>query len=161
MGIFEINPKLADIKAKIEKVNIGLNKEEKKILIDHIDQSTQIHYHNEIGLSNETTLKLSNEDVGKLVRHRAWLNIKAALTEKPDEIKKLMAMFDSSAFTTGASLVSGSHLISSKDISPMPPGDFIKQIPGAIEASSPHDFMSVDEHVNLELDKNNDDTKKK
>ena len=139
MGIIDIKPKLADIKAKIGKVIFGVNKEEKKITIKLEDKSTHVHYHNEVGLSDEDILLLPADQIGKLLKKRTLINLEVALRDKPEEMQKYLAMYNSPALTVGATTLTASVLV----ISPMPSGDFIEQLPGAIEASVPHDFVSV------------------
>ena len=59
MGLADFNFKaIESLKAKIQNLNIGLNKEETKLIIDSLDQSTHFHYHSEIGLPPDTILKL-------------------------------------------------------------------------------------------------------
>jgi hypothetical protein len=139
MGVIDVNAKLADIKAKIKNVNIGLNKEEKKIVIQALDKSTHTHYHNEVGLSDETILKLSDEEVGRLVKHQSLLNLKAALNDKPEEMQKYSAMYNPTALLMGTVSASATAITSS----PMPSGHFIKLLPKAIEASSAPDVIFI------------------
>ena len=83
MGLFDINPKLIEqIKAKINKLSIGLNKEEKKVLVNALDESTHVHYHNEIGLTEEAILKLSPEEVGKFVKEKTFANHSKSIKDK-------------------------------------------------------------------------------
>ena len=142
MGIIDVNAKLADIKAKIKNLNIGLNKEEKTILIQALDKSTHTHYHNEVGLSDETILKLPAEEVGRLVKHQSLLNLKAALNDKPEEMQKYLAMYNHTAFLVGIASASATAITSV----PMPSGDFINLLPKAIEASSAPDVIFVDKN---------------
>jgi hypothetical protein len=145
MGIIDVNAKLADIKAKIKNVTIGLNKEEKKILIQALDKSTHIHYHNEVGLSDEAILKLSDVEIGKLIKQRSMLNLKAALSDKPDEMQRYLAMYNQTALLVGTASASASAI----KLTPMPSGDFIELLPKAIgESSFTPDIIFVDSDGN-------------
>ena len=153
MGITDFNFKgIESLKAKFENLNIGLNKEETKFLIDLLDQSTHFHYHAETGLPPETILKLPTEDVGQFVKHQAYLTLKAAYQNKPDQLAKLIGTYTASAITAGtaimavnasipyliaepASLASSSSSSSSSaipSIPPIPSGDFVKELPKII-----------------------------
>ncbi len=143
MGIIDIKAKLADIKSKIEKVVIGLNKEEKKLVFEVSDQSTHTHYHSEIGLSDEDIIKLSDEEVGKFVRYRSYLNLKAAIKDKPDEMQKLLATYQPMALIMGATSVTASTIA----VTPMPSGDFIEKLSPAIWKTISTDEVKVDEVI--------------
>lgn len=152
MGIIDIKPKLADIKAKIESMNIGFNKEEKNILIESLDKSMHVHYHNEIGLSNEEILKLPAQDIGELIKHRTLLNIKAAFLNKPEQMMKYSSIYNVAALTTGATALTVTVFVADPDNKVMPSGDFIKQLPDAIEASASNVAISVKDVAWLKLD---------
>jgi len=157
MSIIDINAKLADFKTRIKNLIIGVNKEENKILIQTLDQSTHVHYHNEIGLSDEAILKLSNEEVGKLIRHKSFLNLEAALKDKPNEMQKYLAMYNPMALVAGTASLTTANIA----LEVMPSGDFVKHLPMAIEKSSMPDFISVGEDENkypaeIELKKKTD-----
>ena len=139
MGIIDIKARLADFKTKINNLNIGFNKEEKKISIQALDKSIHLHYHNEIGLSDEIILNLPDEEVGKLIKHRSFLNLKAAIKDKPEEMQKYLAMYNSTALVAGTASVTTENITSVI----MPSGDFIRSLPTAIEKSSMPDLIFV------------------
>ncbi|MFH0738876.1 MAG: hypothetical protein V2A59_03345 [Candidatus Omnitrophota bacterium] len=151
MGVIDIKPKLADIKAKIQNLTIGFKKEEKVILLQALDESTHIHYHTEIGLSNEDILKLSSQEVGDLVKHQALLSIKSALHDKPEQMTKYLGMYTATALTIGASSISASAIVVNLGSSPMPSGEFVEQLPGAIETSIQSETIPVKDIAWLEI----------
>jgi hypothetical protein len=128
-----------NINTEVKKLNIDLFKKENKLVIGSIDQSTQVHFYNEIGLSPEAILKLPAEDIGNFLKQRTLLNLKAAYSDKPEEFMRLAATYSTTALATGASFVTTEATISLmqqsklKEIPVMPSGDFINGIPEAIE----------------------------
>lgn len=118
------------LKVKFNDINIGFNKKENKVIIDNLDQSKHLHYHAEIGLSPEEIIKLSNEDVGKLVRQQAFLQLKATSQDCPEGMRKLEAIYTASAITTGTAIITVKNLAAHDQL--MSSGDFIKQLPIAI-----------------------------
>lgn len=155
MGIIDIKAALADIKARIGKLNIGFNKEEKKLSIQTLDKSTHIHYHNEIGLSDEEILKLPAQDIGDLVKHKAYLNIKAAFRDKPEQMVKYYSMYNVAALTTGATILTAEVFVAKPVDKLILSGDFIKRLPDAIEASASNDQISVKDIVWLKVGERN------
>lgn len=137
MGLADFNFKgIEEIKAKVKNLNIGLNKDERKLKIDSLDQSAQIHFRSEIGLTPEAILKLSAEDIGNYIKQQTLLNLKAAYIDKPQEFLKLVATYSTTALATGASYVIGNETINQSSYTKvplMPSGDFINGIPEAIE----------------------------
>lgn len=158
MGIVDINPKLADIKTKIKKVIFGVNKETKTITIKVEDKSTHTHYHNEVGLSDEAILMLPSQQLGELFKRKTLLNLSVALKDKPVEMQKYLAMYNSTALVAGATMLTASVFVYESSI---PSGDFVKQLPGAIEASIPHDSISVKDVVFNKIVDADDEAKNK
>lgn len=143
-----IKAKLLDkIQIQIGKLIIGVNKEEKKITIQVWDKSTHIHYHNDIGISNEDIFRLPSQDLGDLIKHKTFLNFQNALNDNPEKMGKYLAMYNPAALITGACFVTAQTSdIILRDV-PMLSKDFVSQLPGAIETSIPRDPISIDEIV--------------
>ena len=155
MGLADFNFKIIDnLKAKVENLNIGLNKDETKINIDSIDQSTQFHYHSSIGLSPDVILKLPSQQLGDYIKQQTILQLQAI---NPDQLTKLMGTFNVSALTTGtaalvamssipvlteepSSLASSESSSSSssssaiESITPISSGVFVNKLPKIIDA---------------------------
>ena len=158
MGLADFNFKITDeIKTTIDKLNIGLNKEEKKLVIEALDNSTNVHIHNEVGLSDETILKLSTEQAGNFLRQRALLNLQAACNDNPEKMNQYFTMYTATAITTGTSIVTAA----SPELSPMPSGDFIQKLPTAIENIkfiSVSDNLKISDKIEVEIIKKRDNS---
>ena len=143
MGIVDFKMKIMErIKIGLNIVKIRVNKEEKKLSVESLDQSTHFHYHGEIGLSPEAIMKLSAEEIGNLVKYQTFLNLKASSTQDPVAFGKMVAKYPTSALTTGASLVTANAAMPALIENPaskiplMISGDFISKISEAIEKNS-------------------------
>ena len=114
------------VTVKVREINIGSNK---KVEIETLDQSKNfnLYYRAEIGLSPKEIINLSDEDVGKLVRQQAYLQLKAANKDYPDEISRLEALYTASAITTGTLALSAVSLNTQNEL--LSSADFIKQLP--------------------------------
>lgn len=147
-------PKLVDINAKlletnIKKVNIEVTKEKNIVKIGALDDSKHIHFYNEIGLPPEVVLSLPPEDVGNFIKHKTILTIKAAFKDNPDEMNKYLATYNPMIMVTGASGVVTQNLAKIYETEgPYPSGDFVKELPGAINSTG-IDFIKVGEDVNM------------
>jgi len=151
MGLADFNFKGIDsFKAKVEKLNIGLNKDQTQINIDSIDQSTQFHYHSSIGLPPDVILKLSSQDLGDYIKQQTILQLKAV---DPDQLTQLMGTYNVVALTAGtaafvtkaaipamsdepsssASSDSSSSSTSISSIAPIASGIFVNQVPKIIK----------------------------
>lgn len=143
MGAFDINIKLADIKASFKNFVVGFNKEEKKISIQMSDESTHMHYHNEFGLSDEAILALPSQKIGDFLKHKTLLNYEVALKDKPEALDKILAKYNQNAILMGALTTTASNVL----ITPMPSGDFLHQIPKVIEQNILYSFDSKDDQL--------------
>ncbi len=149
MGIFDF--KLADIKAIIKKLNIGFNKEQKTIAIQASDNSLHVHYHSELGLSNEEILSLPSEKVGDFVKQRALLNLQTAYKNDPEGLNRILGKYNPTAVAMSAvSTTAGSIALN-----PMPSVDFINILPTTIEKAVKvlNDSLTSDVVWNFEMDK--------
>lgn len=149
-------PKLIDINAKlletnIDNLNIEIAKEKHIVKIEAFDNSKHLHFHNEIGLSPETILSLSSEDVGDFIKHKTILTIKAAIKNNPDEMNKYLTMFSPIAMATGASGVVTNNLETViRTNEPYPSGDFVKELPTAISMLT-SDSIKIEDEVFIKI----------
>ncbi len=106
MGLVDFTVKgVESIKAKIQNLNLGLNTEETKYVIDLLDQSTHVHYHAEVGLPHDVILSLPAEEVGLYIQHQSFLVLKAALRDKPEQLAQLIAKYDVNVLAAGTAAV--------------------------------------------------------
>lgn len=151
MGIVDVIFKL--LEASINFSKILVKKEEKKLTIESLDQSTHFHYHGEIGLSQEAIIKLSSEEIGNFVKHQTYLSLKASSTQNPEAFGKMVAKYSTSALTTGASLVTANAAIPAlienraSKIPLMISGDFISKISEAIEKKIKIDTFNFSDQI--------------
>ena len=149
-------PKLVDISAKlleanINNLNIELAKEKNIVIIEAIDNSKHVHFHNEIGLSPEIILSLSAEDVGNFIKHKTILTMKSAFKENPGEMNSYLTMYGSTAIATGASGVITQNLGTiMKTNTPYPSGDFVKELPAAINVIV-SDEIKIEDEISIKI----------
>lgn len=143
MSALDANFKFIEkFKIKIGNLNIGYNKEEKKVIIESLDQSQHVHLHNEIGLSDEAILCLPSEQIGDFLKQRAFLNLQVAYKDNPQKMNELFSLFTVTAISTGAGIVTAT----SPGLSPIPSGDFIQELPAAIDSIR---FVTVSENIKI------------
>ena len=154
MGIADFNFKGIDsVKAKVESLKIGVNKDQTQINIDSVDQSTRFHYHTSIGLSPDVILRLPSQELGDYLKQQTWLQLKAIHQDSPDQLAKLMATYNVVALTTATTALvvrasipmiteepsssassESSSSTSIESLTPISSGAFINQLPKTIES---------------------------
>ena len=131
-----------NIKININKLGIVSNREEKSLKITHVDNSTKITFNNNISLSQEQLLSLSSEQMGDLVKKQAILNLDTAFNEKIEDMEKYLTMYTPQAIIYGATNIAVKNLANNKSIdqnlTPMPSGDFVAELPKAIKETPPN-----------------------
>lgn len=143
MGIADFNFKLIEgVKAKIDSLKIGFNKEEKKLIIESLDQSQHVHIHNEIGLSDEAILSLPSDKIGDFLKQRAYLNLQVACKDNPKKMNEMLTLYTATAISTSTGIITAT----SPNLSPMPSGDFIQELPGAIESIR---FVTIRDNIKI------------
>ncbi len=152
------------IKAKIDKLNIGNNKVDKSvnININYVDNSTNFNYSGNIPLPPEQILQLSDEEVGKVIKEHTMSNIKEACKDKPKEMEDFLAKYNLSMLSVAGTTTTTKNLIpwltgetKTEPIEPMPSGDFIEQLPNAINKISTIDTFKITEYVNVKIEDKN------
>lgn len=131
-----LDPKLSlfeNLKLKINGLKIGFNKDEKKLIIEALDNSTHVHYHNETGLTDEQILKLPSEKIGDFLKHRAILNLEASSIENSEEVIKLATAYNTTALATGITILSlPSSVLKDSSTKKKSQKQFLNAIPNAV-----------------------------
>jgi hypothetical protein len=139
---------LSIIEKIFDKFNIKFtyNKVDNSVHTTNIDKSTNITYSGDIPLSPEAVKlidgKIEEAMVKKLekIKELTMANFENACKEKPEVMKILTEEYDPSMISAAGSTVTTSHQMSwltgvsiVEPLGPMPSGDFVKQLPNAID----------------------------
>lgn len=157
-----INKIIENIILNIKKLKIGYNKGDKNVTINYTDNSTKFNYSTNIPLSNDKILQLSDEELGKYVKELTILNIKTVCKDKPTEMGKYLKMYNPAVLSIAGSTVTTQNIMpwlygetKTEPLMPMPSGDFIKQIPNAINLSIPFDSVGISESTVVKIQDEN------
>ncbi len=142
------------------KLRIGYNKDDKSVTNNYIDNSTNIIYLSNTSLPPdlppEKMLQLSDEKLGKVIKKHTMKNFEAAYKEKPKEMEEYLTKCNLSALSLAGTTTTTENLIPwltgetrVEPLEPMPSGDFIEQLPNAI------DKITVSEKVDIKMEDKN------
>jgi hypothetical protein len=139
---------LSIIEKIFDKFNIKFtyNKVDNSVHTTNIDKSTKIIYSDDIPLSSEA-VKLIDDKIEKKMEEKlekikelTKANFENACKEKPEQMNKFIEACNLSKLSAAGSTVTASHQMSwltgvstVEPLEPMPSGDFIKQLPNAID----------------------------
>lgn len=139
---------LSIIEKIFDKFNIKFtyNKVDNSVHTTNIDKSTKIIYSDDIPLSSEA-VKLIDDKIEKKIEEKlekmkelTKANFENACKEKPEQMSKFIEACELSKLSSAGSTVTTHHQMSwltgvsvVEPLEPMPSGDFIKQLPDAID----------------------------
>ncbi len=148
-------------KTKIDELKIA-SKDDKRIIINVIDKSTTFNYSSNIHLSPENIFQLSDEELGKSIKEHTMSNIKEACKDKPEQMKKFIEIYSPSKISVAGSTVTTQNLMPwltgemiVEPLGPMPSGDFIEQLPNAINKITTVDTFEISEKVDIKIEEEN------
>ena len=165
---------LERIENKIDELNMKstYNEIDKSIHTTTIDNSTNTTYSCDTPLSPEA-VKLIDEKIEKAIEKKlekmnghTMANIKKACIDKPEEMGKFIEIFSLYKLSVAGNTVTTHNLMpwltgetTVEPVEPMPSGDFIEQLPNAIDDvidfDSIEDFDSIGAKMNQEQTYNN------